>query len=89
MPDQNTTGLAQLPMYDWIELRLATDALWSSIRWALKRQGMASPETLDRDQIPEVAWLSPQLLLSQTCGLPLVQHLRGRVSVLGRFCYRG
>ncbi len=81
--------LVQLPMYDWIETRIATDALWSSIRSALQRQGKASPETLDRDQIPEAAWLSPQLLLSQTCGLPLVQNLRGRVSVLGRFCFQG
>ena len=88
-PNQNATSLVQLPMYDWVEVRMATDALWSSIRCALTRQGISSPETLDRDQIPEVAWLSPRLLLSQTCGLPLVQNLRGRVAVLGRFCFQG
>ena len=65
------------------------DALWSSIHCALKHQGMTSPEMLDREQTPEVAWLSPSLLLSQTCGLPLVQELRGRVAVLGRFCFEG
>ena len=37
-------------MYDWIEIRMATDALWSNIRCALKRQGIVSPEMLDRDQ---------------------------------------
>jgi ABC-type phosphate/phosphonate transport system substrate-binding protein len=29
-------------------------------------------------------WLSPQLLLTQTCGYPLMTALRGRVRVLGR-----
>ena len=89
MRSQNTTGLVQLPMYDWIETRLATNALWSCIHDALKRQGIASPETLDRDQTPEFGWLSPQLLLSQTCGLPLIRELRGRVAVLGCFSWQG
>ena len=89
MPSQNITGLVQLPMYDWIETRVATNALWSCIHYALKRQGIASPETLDREQAPELGWLSPRLLLSQTCGLPLIQELRGRVAVLGCFSWRG
>ena len=89
MPTQNTTGLVQLPMYDWIEARMATNALWSCIHHALKRQGIASPETLDRNQTPEFGWLSPQLLLSQTCGLALMQELRGRVAVLGCFSWHG
>jgi ABC-type phosphate/phosphonate transport system substrate-binding protein len=29
-------------------------------------------------------WLSPQLLLTQTCGYPLMTQLRGQVRVLGR-----
>ena len=29
-------------------------------------------------------WLSPQLLLTQTCGYPLMTALRGKVRVLGR-----
>jgi ABC-type phosphate/phosphonate transport system substrate-binding protein len=89
MPSQNTTDLVQLPMYDWIETRMATNALWSCIHHALKRQGIPSPETLDRDQAPKFGWLSSQLLLSQTCGLPLIQELRGRVAVLGCFSWRG
>ena len=88
-PSQNTIGLVQLPMYDWIETRRATNALWSCIQYALKCQGIASPEALDRDQTPEFGWLSPRLLLSQTCGLPLIQELRGRVAVLGCFSWRG
>jgi ABC-type phosphate/phosphonate transport system substrate-binding protein len=33
--------------------------------------------------LPEL-WLSPQLLLTQTCGYPLMTTLRGQVRVLGR-----
>ena len=81
--------IAQLPMYDWPEVRVATDALWAEIHTALQKRGIASPDTLDREEATETAWLSPRLLLSQTCGLPLVQDLRGQVAVLGRFTYQG
>ncbi|MGE8187788.1 phosphate/phosphite/phosphonate ABC transporter substrate-binding protein [Pseudomonas sp. NPDC086278] len=32
-------------------------------------------------------WRSPQLLLSQTCGYPLMTALRGQVRLIGRPCY--
>lgn len=32
-------------------------------------------------------WLSPHLLLTQTCGYPLMTALRGQVRILGRPCY--
>ena len=81
--------IAQLPMYDWPEVRVATDALWAEIHTALQKRGIASPDTLDREEATETAWLSPRLLLSQTCGLPLVQDLCDQVAVLGRFTYQG
>ena len=80
--------IAQLPMYDWPEVRAATDALWAKIHTALQKRGIASPDTLDREEATETTWLSPRLLLSQTCGLPLVQDLRDQVTVLGRFTYQ-
>jgi len=80
--------IAQLPMYDWPEAQAETDALWGEIHTALQKRGIASPETLDREEATETAWLSPRLLLSQTCGLPLVQNLRDQVAVLGRFTYQ-
>ncbi len=80
--------IAQLPMYDWPEVRTATDALWAKIHTALQKRGIASPDTLDREEATETTWLSPRLLLSQTCGLPLVQDLRDQVTVLGRFTYQ-
>jgi ABC-type phosphate/phosphonate transport system substrate-binding protein len=33
-------------------------------------------------------WLSPQLLLTQTCGYPLMKILRGQVQVVGRPVYQ-
>ena len=33
-------------------------------------------------------WLSPHLLLTQTCGYPLMTELRGRVQVVGRPVYQ-
>ena len=80
--------IAQLPMYDWPEVRAATDALWVEIHSALQKRGIESPDTLDREEATETTWLSPRLLLSQTCGLPLVQDLRDQVTVLGRFTYQ-
>ena len=75
--------LVQLGMYDWPEVRTATDRLWIRIHEALAKRGIRSPETLERNQDHETGWLSPRLLLSQTCGLPLVQDLRDQVAVLG------
>ena len=80
--------ITQLPMYDWPEVRAATDALWAEIHTALQKRDIASPNTLNREEATETAWLSTRLLLSQTCGLPLVQDLRDQVAVLGRFTYQ-
>ena len=40
--------VAALPMYDWPELRAETDAQWSRLREALRRQGIDAPEHLAR-----------------------------------------
>ena len=80
--------IAQLPMYDWPEVRAETNTLWAEIHTALQKRGIASPDTLDREAATETTWLSPRLLLSQTCGLPLVQDLRDQVTVLGRLTYQ-
>ena len=39
----------RLPMYDWPELRDATDGLWAALRDALRAEGVAAPEALSRD----------------------------------------
>ncbi len=75
--------LAALPMNDWPEVRPHWDALWSAIAARLREAGVPAPEALTRDLGLMEGWLSPALVLGQTCGLPYVRHLRGRVTLLG------
>jgi ABC-type phosphate/phosphonate transport system substrate-binding protein len=75
--------IALLPMYDWPELRAATDALWRAIAGALRRRGIAAPEALARNLARDAAWTAPTLVVAQTCGLPYVSVLRPRVALLG------
>ena len=77
---------AALPMYD-ID-RAAVHAWWLGLATALRAEGLGDlparlrwPTDLDRH------WAEPGLLLSQTCGMPLVTSLAGRVSVVGAFHY--
>lgn len=69
-------------MYDWPEVREATDELWHHLRDELRAAGFAAPADLHRGP-REVAWTSPALLVGQTCGLPFVQGVREHATVLG------
>ena len=80
-------GLAQLPMYDWPEVRAETDALWTAIAANLAALGIETPDRLDRTTPVGDAWTSPDLLVGQTCGRPYVNGLAGRVTLLGRPTY--
>jgi len=71
---------ATLPMYDLPEARAATAAWWAGLARHLRARGVDGvPYTLsdlpDRSQ----GWLSPDLILSQTCGYPLTHDLAGKV----------
>ncbi len=70
---------ASLPMYDFASVRGATDRFWQAIRAALGK----GPETLMRDGTVWEAWQHPDLLLSQTCGLPYRARLHGKVTLIG------
>ncbi len=74
--------LANLSMYDFPEVRAATDAWWCGIAAALQRAGIAAvPDSLTRD--PDIDVLhSPELLLTQTCGYPLTHALAGVVTLV-------
>ena len=73
------SGIASLPMYDWPELRGATDAFWEAIRLRLDAKGIAAARYLSRDSCDAAYWASPDLLLGQTCGYPLATRLKGKV----------
>lgn len=76
-------------MYDLPELRGATDALWTALARALDARGVSGvPGALCRDRALPSMWLDPELLLSQTCGYPLVRALAGRVQVVATPRYR-
>ncbi|MFO7921719.1 MAG: PhnD/SsuA/transferrin family substrate-binding protein [Nioella sp.] len=74
---------ASLPMYDRAELRPATDAFWALSRDALRARGLDAPDALTRGAAsPWDLWTSPDLLLSQTCGLPLRARLHEAVQLV-------
>ena len=79
--------LANFAMYDFPEVRAATDAWWRGIAAALQRTGIpAVPESLTRDADIDVLH-SPELLLTQTCGYPLTHALAGIVSLVATPAY--
>lgn len=75
--------IASLPMYDWPEHRGVTDRLWRLIASALRDRGISVPDRLDRESDLNATWLRPDLLVSQTCGLPYVRRLGKRVRLVG------
>ena len=75
--------LAALPMYDRPEMRAATDAFWALTRDALRARGLDAPEALTRNAASLWdLWTAPDLLVSQTCGLPLRAKLGTRVRLV-------
>ncbi|QPM90149.1 phosphate/phosphite/phosphonate ABC transporter substrate-binding protein [Pseudooceanicola algae] len=71
--------IASFPMYDRPETAPVYDRLWSGIRDSLGE----GPVQLTRDADLWAQWRSPDLLLSQTCGLPFRSRLKGRVTLVG------
>ena len=75
-----------LPMY--LGAPGAVQDLWMHLREALRAPGMQSlPEAIVWPQDLHAHWLSPDLLLSQTCGYPLTHALQDQVQLLGCFRY--
>jgi len=73
------SGIASLPMYDWPELRGATNAFWDAVRIRLDESGILAARHLSRDASDDAHWTAPDLLLGQTCGYPLATSLKGKV----------
>ncbi|WP_165186494.1 phosphate/phosphite/phosphonate ABC transporter substrate-binding protein [Caulobacter soli] len=82
-------GKAALAMYDLPELREANDALWAAIATRLRARKLFDvPDRLTRDVAPDVLWTDPDLILAQTCGLPLATRLDRQVRVVATPRYR-
>jgi ABC-type phosphate/phosphonate transport system substrate-binding protein len=74
--------IASLPMYDRPETAGANDRLWHAIARGLRDRGVGAPAALDRTTDLWATWLSPDLLLSQTCGLPYRARLHPNVTLV-------
>jgi len=76
--------IASLGMYDPAPLHDANDRYWALIRDGLRDRGLPAPDALTRG--PDAywtAWQAPDLVLSQTCGLPYRARLHDRVTLIG------
>lgn len=74
---------ASFPMYDWPEVRSATDDWWQGLARALRAEGVQNvPDRLQRSGDVEALWSAPDLLISQTCGYPLTHAWAGRLTVV-------
>ena len=65
----NKQGFASLPTYDWPEVHEATNAFWVAVRERLEAKPIDTAVPLLRGRDDSAFWLSPGLLLGQTCGL--------------------
>jgi ABC-type phosphate/phosphonate transport system substrate-binding protein len=71
-------GLVSLPMYDWPEVRSATDAIWEGIA---RHAGIAG--ALQRGGPYDALWRDPSLMFSQTCGYPFTHEFKGLLQYIG------
>ncbi len=75
--------IASLMMYARPELADENARYWALIRAAFEARGIATPVALSND-VPEYnVWLAPDLVFSQTCGMPLRTRLGDQVTLIG------
>jgi ABC-type phosphate/phosphonate transport system substrate-binding protein len=81
--------IASLPMYDLPEIKASTDVYWQRLAESFADHGLGHtlPQQLTRESDPHLDWLRPEMIFSQTCGLPYVRDLRRQVTLLGSAAY--
>jgi len=77
------TKIAAMQMYDFPEIREATGRFWRLIRSGLEISGIASPLQLAQNRHAPDIWQDPEMVLSQTCGLPYIRGRTGQSVLLG------
>ncbi len=75
--------IASLSMYMRPELEAAHGRYWDLIRHFLSESGVDSPKTLSQTDDVFSVWNAPDLVLSQTCGLPYRTKLHDHVTLIG------
>jgi ABC-type phosphate/phosphonate transport system substrate-binding protein len=82
-------SVMSLPMYDWAEVREATDRWAGGLARHLGEAGAAGIEnSLVRAFDPRAAWRRSDLVLSQTCGYPLTHEFAGLLKLVATPNYR-
>jgi ABC-type phosphate/phosphonate transport system substrate-binding protein len=72
--------VAILPMYNLPEIKPALDAFWHGLRGHLSREGIRGLSAkLPHDRPLKKLWRSPNMLLTQCCGMDLVKRYAGKI----------
>lgn len=80
--------VAQLPWYDFPELRAHTDSWWRGIAGHLRRLGLENvPDDLARQPGYAERWRRPELLLSQACGYDVLYDEADHLVPVATPCY--
>ncbi len=75
--------IASLMMYRHPQLDGAIGRFWQLIRERLSTVGIDGPATLSQDAEEFMVWTDPDLVLSQTCGMPFRTRLHDHVTLVG------
>ncbi|MCL6282375.1 phosphate/phosphite/phosphonate ABC transporter substrate-binding protein [Ruegeria sp. 2012CJ41-6] len=75
--------IASLMMYRRPELDDAIARYWGLIRANLALSGVAAPKVLSQEVEEFAVWNDPDLVLSQTCGMPYRLWLHDKVELVG------
>lgn len=78
--------LASLPMYWRAENAALWRAFWSVVQDCARDEGLSLPDLTPPEDLPSdwyTHWLSPDLALSMTCGLPFRSRLHDKVQYIG------
>mgnify|MGYP001048209154 FL=1 len=75
--------IANLMMYCRPELEGAHNRYWALIRHHFSEVGIDSPAHLSQEAEEFSVWEDPNLVLSQTCGMPYRTRLQGKVTLIG------
>ncbi len=75
--------IASMMMYARPELAAENARYWALIREALARRGIETPEEMSNEAPEFDVWLAPDLVFSQTCGMPYRTTLADKVRLIG------
>ena len=80
--------IASLSMYERPELEFYQNLYWLEIRSSLRKKNLTSPKQLTKKGFGLDFWENPDLVLSQTCGLPFRKYLHKTVKLVGTPDYK-